>query len=136
MKTFNRIRRSWRLLAGGKPGDRFERFYRSQQEGRTPARKVLSILIGFAIAAAGIVLLPAPGPGMLVVALGLGLLAREFLAVARALDWLEPRLRRTIVAAVRLWRKSSPLGRAALVLAATALASVAAIGSYALMFAD
>lgn len=136
MKTFNRIRRSWRLLAGGKPGNRFEHFYRSQQEGRSPARKVISIVIGFAIAAAGIVLLPAPGPGMLVVALGLGLLAREFLAVARALDWLEPRLRRAIAGAARLWKRSSPLERAALVFLALVLTSGVALGGYRLVFAD
>lgn len=136
MKTFQKVRRSWRLLKGGKAGDRFERFYRSQQEGRTPARKLVSIVIGFAIAAAGLVLLPAPGPGMLVVALGLGLLAREFLAVARALDWLEPKLRRAAAESARFWKRASPLGRAALLLAALALAGGLAFGGYELMFAS
>lgn len=136
MKMFKEIRRSWRLLESGKPGDRFERYYRSQHEGRSPLRKVVSIAIGFAIVAAGIILLPAPGPGTLVVALGLGLLTREFLIVARALDWLEPKLRKAIAAGERLWKRSSPLGRAALVLAAVVIAGGAALGGYELMFAD
>jgi uncharacterized protein (TIGR02611 family) len=136
MKMFKEIRRSWRLLESGKPGDRFERYYRSQHEGRSPLRKVVSIAIGFAIVAAGIILLPAPGPGTLVVALGLGLLAREFLIVAHALDWLEPKLRKAIAAGERLWKRSSPLGRAALVLAAVVIAGGAALGGYELMFAD
>jgi uncharacterized protein (TIGR02611 family) len=136
MKMFKEIRRSWRLLESGKPGDRFERYYRSQHEGRSPLRKVVSIVIGFAIVAAGIILLPAPGPGTLVVALGLGLLAREFLIVARALDWLEPKLRKAIAAGERLWKRSSPLGRAALVLAAVVIVGGAALGGCELMFAD
>ena len=136
MKMFKEIRRSWRLLESGKPGDRFERYYRSQHEGRSRLRKVVSIAIGFAIVAAGIILLPAPGPGTLVVALGLGLLAREFLIVARALDWLEPKLRKAIAAGERLWKRSSPLGRAALVLAAVVIVGGAALGGYELMFAD
>jgi len=136
MKTFKEIRRNWRLLESGEPGDRFERYYRSQQEGRSPLRKVVSIVIGLAIAAAGLILLPAPGPGMLVVAIGLGLLAREFLIVARALDRIEPKLRKAIAEGSRLWRRSSPLGRAALVLAAVVIAGGAAIGSYQLVFAD
>lgn len=136
MKVFKEIRRSWRLLESGDPGDRFERFYRSQQKGRSPLRRVVSIVIGLAIAAAGLILLPAPGPGMLVVAIGLGLLAREFLIVARTLDWIEPKVRKAIAEGGRLWRRSSPLGRAALLLAAVVIAGGAAIGSYHLMFAN
>lgn len=136
MKIFKGIRKSWRLLASGKPGERFERYYRNQQEGRTPLRKSFSIVVGIAIFAAGLVLLPAPGPGTLVVALGLGLLAREFRFVARALDGLEPRLRRAAAGAARLWRGSPPLGRAALVLVVIVLAGGAAFGGYELLFAD
>jgi uncharacterized protein (TIGR02611 family) len=136
MKMFKETRRSWRLLKSGDPGDRFEHYYRSQQEGRSPLRRVVSIVIGLAIAATGLILLPAPGPGTLVVALGLGLLAREFLIVARALDRVEPKLRKTLAAVGRLWKRSSPLGRAALVLAALVIAGGAAIGSYQLMFAN
>lgn len=136
MKMFDRIRRSWGLLKSGKPGDRFERFYKNQQEGRSPVRKVVSIVIGVAIVAAGLVLLPAPGPGMLVVALGFGLLAREFLVVARALDWLEPRLRKAVAAGKRLWTRSSMAGRAALVLGAAVIVAAASFGAYRVMFGD
>jgi uncharacterized protein (TIGR02611 family) len=136
MKMFNGMRRSWRLLGSGKPGDRFERFYRNQQEGHRPIRKFVSIVIGVAIVAAGLILLPAPGPGMLVVALGFGLLAREFLIVARALDWIEPKLRKALAAGKRLWQRSSALGRAALVLAAAVIVGAAALAAYQLMFAD
>jgi hypothetical protein len=136
MKIFKQIRRNWTLLENGEPGDRFERHYRRQQKGRSPLHRVVAIAIGLMIAAAGLILLPAPGPGMLVVAIGLGLLARELLIVARALDAVEPMLRKAIAGGRRLWRRSSPLGRAALVLAAVVIAGGAAIGGYRLMFAD
>jgi hypothetical protein len=42
----------------------------------------------------GFILLFVPGPGLLLIAVGAALLARESLAVARALDWLEVRGRR------------------------------------------
>jgi hypothetical protein len=136
MKIFKGIRKSWRVLRSGKPGERFERYYRSEQEGRTPLRKFISIFVGVTIFAAGLVFLPAPGPGTLVVALGLGLLAREFRFVARALDGLEPRLRRAAAGAARFWKSSPPLGRAALVLIVIVLAGGAAFGGYELLFAD
>jgi hypothetical protein len=42
---------------------------------------------------AGIVLLPAPGPGMVVVLVGAAMLARESLVVARACDSAEMKVR-------------------------------------------
>jgi uncharacterized protein (TIGR02611 family) len=54
----------------------------------------LMILLGLVIIAGGVVLLPAPGPGWLVIGAGAALLAREFLFLARFLDRLEVRLRR------------------------------------------
>ena len=42
--------------------------------------------------AIGAVALPAPGPGILVLALGAGMIARESRVAARALDWIELRL--------------------------------------------
>ena len=42
--------------------------------------------------AIGAVALPAPGPGILVLALGAGMIARESRVAARVLDWIELRL--------------------------------------------
>jgi uncharacterized protein (TIGR02611 family) len=136
MKMFEEIRRSWRLLESGKPGARFERYYLRHQGGRSPVRKVASVVIGLVIIAAGIILLPAPGPGTLVVALGTAFLAGESLRVARGLDWLEPRLRKALAAAKRRWEKSSPAARAAFVLVAAVIVVGAALGGYELMFGD
>jgi hypothetical protein len=59
---------------------------------------MLTILGGTALIAVGLVMLVAPGPGILVVAIGGALLAEESLLAARALDWLEVKIRRTISA--------------------------------------
>lgn len=136
MKLLDPLRRNWRQLKSGKPGDRFERYYRNQQEGRSPVRKIVSIVISLVVLAVGIIGLPAPGPGTLVIALGLGLLAREFLFMARALDWAEPRLRKLVAAGQRLWKRSPLLAKVAFVLIAVVIAGGVALGGYELMFAN
>ncbi|HEU5410266.1 MAG TPA: PGPGW domain-containing protein [Candidatus Acidoferrales bacterium] len=50
------------------------------------AKRFLRILVGFTLLAIGVVLLVGPGPGWLVILLGLGLLAAEFVWARRLLD--------------------------------------------------
>ena len=50
------------------------------------AKRFLRILMGFTLLAIGVVLLVGPGPGWLVILLGLGLLAAEFVWARRLLD--------------------------------------------------
>jgi hypothetical protein len=59
-------------------------------------RLTASFVPGTAIAArlAGVVLLPLPGPGLLVIAAGVLLMAEESHVTARALDWLEIQARK------------------------------------------
>lgn len=52
-------------------------------------RRVLRIVAGFTLLAFGIVLLVGPGPGWLVILLGLGLLAVDFVWARRLLDRLK-----------------------------------------------
>lgn len=49
-------------------------------------KRFLKILFGFTLLALGLVLLVAPGPGWLVILLGLGVLAAEFVWARRLLD--------------------------------------------------
>jgi uncharacterized protein (TIGR02611 family) len=51
--------------------------------------RVLRIIAGFVLLALGIVLLVGPGPGWLVILLGLGLLAVDFALARRLLDRLK-----------------------------------------------
>lgn len=68
-------------------------------------RRALRILGGFLLLALGIVLLVGPGPGWLVILLGLGLLAVDFVWARRLLDRMKregARLRNLV------FRRSAP----------------------------
>ena len=55
-----------------------------------------TILSGAALIAAGLFMLVAPGPGILVLVAGCALVAEESHYMARFLDWAEVRIRRAI----------------------------------------
>jgi hypothetical protein len=82
----------WQELKRGKPGHRFQGRYERANRGGGP-RKWLLIAGGALLILAGIVFLPLPGPGMLIIAAGAFLMAQESRAAARALDWIELRVR-------------------------------------------
>ena len=91
---FEGMKREWRALEKGTAGRRFQERHARARKSRTgsPAR-IFRLVAGFLIAAIGIVLMPAPGPGWVVIILGLGMAASHVKAVARALDWAELRVR-------------------------------------------
>jgi uncharacterized protein (TIGR02611 family) len=90
-------RKIWRQLIDGKPGSRFqERYLRRRQTSRGRVQKGLAIVAGALLVVVGIILLPAPGPGVLIVLAGATLIAQESLAAARVLDRFEVRLRNAI----------------------------------------
>jgi len=49
-------------------------------------RRIFRVVAGFTLLAAGVVMLITPGPGWLVILLGLGLLAAEFVWARRLMD--------------------------------------------------
>lgn len=49
-------------------------------------RRIFLIIAGFTLLLAGVVMLVTPGPGMLVIFLGLGLLAAEFVWARRLME--------------------------------------------------
>jgi uncharacterized protein (TIGR02611 family) len=70
-----------------------ERKERHQQRGRF--YRVAFALIGVLLILLGIVLIPLPGPGWLIVALGVGMLALEFDRMERLLERILDRLEST-----------------------------------------
>jgi uncharacterized protein (TIGR02611 family) len=60
----------------------------------TQAWRTVIFLVGFTIVVLGVVLLPLPGPGTLVVALGLAILSLEFVWAQHTLDKLKSAARR------------------------------------------
>ncbi|MGH7914387.1 MAG: PGPGW domain-containing protein [Candidatus Binataceae bacterium] len=55
------------------------------------ARRVVAAVVGFTLLAVGIAMLVTPGPGLLVIFLGLSALAAEFVWARRLLDRLKKR---------------------------------------------
>jgi uncharacterized protein (TIGR02611 family) len=76
---------------------------RSTRAGRIAWRIGITVA-GVAVIAIGIVLLPLPGPGWLIIFAGLGLLGTEYTWAARLLTWTRERVRRSAA-----WAAARPL---------------------------
>ena len=127
-----RIRQHSREFEISRPGRRFiERYERRQRSGRN-TRKVLKIAIGCLLLLLGILLLGMPGPGLLVLLLGAGLVAEQSYVAARALDKAEVRTRRLGASALRLWRRRPLLAK--IVLLAAGTAAVVMLTGYVVLF--
>ena len=128
---FDNLKKTWHMLREAEPGKRFQQYNEHHQASRrSNASKVLSVVIGVVIVAVGIVALPAPGPGTLVIAIGAALIARESRVVAKALDWLELRIRAVVKRAVGVWKAASPPARIALGAVGVGLLGVAVYFAY------
>ena len=90
------------------------------------------VVAAFAIAV-GVVLAFLPGPAVLFFLLAGGLLASEWLWVARFLDWLELRLRELGEFGRRIWRRLPTLARAAVVVLGVGLSAASTWGVYQLV---
>jgi uncharacterized protein (TIGR02611 family) len=126
MAFLQQLRSEWHQLEKDPPGKRFQNRYRRKHDERGGKKNPLMLVVGAVVMAVGVFLMPAPGPGVIVVLLGGALLSEESLFVARALDRLEVWVREVVAAALRLWKRMSLPLRIALILLAAAL--VAGIG--------
>lgn len=132
-----KIRESWQSFKESEPGQRFKDRYRRRQQsksGKFDLGLVVSVLGGILIVLGGIVAVPGPGPGWLIVFLGLGLVAGEFRPIARFMDWAEVRLRRLAPWAAGVWVNSSPAVKALIVVAILLCAAAFGYGAYRLFF--
>lgn len=86
----------WKKFRADSPGKRFENLYRrrrNEETGRFSAERIVNAGAGIALIVVGLILIPAPGPGWLIVAVGCGLIGSEFLFAARLLDSAEMKIR-------------------------------------------
>jgi Flp pilus assembly protein TadB len=105
-----RAKESWRLFKASKPGHRFQERYRRRQEkqrGWRDPRKLFYVIGGLIIALGSLILEVLPGPGTLMFFLGLGMIAGEFLPVARLLDWAEVQAKELGRWVEGVWRSSA-----------------------------
>jgi len=103
---FQRLKRDWNSLKRGKPGSRFQEQHDKQRQAQeSVVGRVLRIIAGFILFPIGAFFLAVPGPGLLVIAVGAVLIAREFRFAARVLDASEVRGRQVVQWARRRWRR-------------------------------
>ena len=129
---FDKLKQSWHKFRSGESGHRFQkRYYEGLSAGRGPLRKIIALVIGSLVIAIGIFFMPAPGPGLLIVFIGAGMVAEESLPAARALDWAELKLRGVCLPVSRTWHRiTSPTLKALMVVALLILLVAAAFGVY------
>jgi hypothetical protein len=116
------------------PGERFQdRYHAAHARGGNPIlRKFLFFGGGLLVIAIGIVMLPAPGPGMVVIAIGASMMARESLAMAKGLDRLEVWGRKAIKDVKHGWKQSSQTTKVSAIVALAACAAGLIYGSVSL----
>jgi uncharacterized protein (TIGR02611 family) len=121
-----KLKRRLIAFAHGEPGSRFEdRYYRVHATKRHFLHKAFFVGMGVFVMAAGVFFLPAPGPGMVIIAIGAAMVAQESLAMARFMDRMEVRGRRWFIQ-LRAWWRARRSSQRFLLLAA-ALSCVAAV---------
>ncbi len=129
-----RIKSSWRVFERSRPGHRFrDRHGRRRQEGHSFAAKLLYLVTGFALFLLGLILMPAPGPGFLILFVGAGLIAEESYTAASALDWIEVRVRRICERFSKKWRRASVVQKGLVVACAAMLAIASAFTTFAIL---
>lgn len=76
-------------------GDETDRIRLEYAKKRWGARRVFIAIVGTAVFVLGIILVPLPGPGLVVMVLGLAILASEFVWAWRAKRYVERKARET-----------------------------------------
>lgn len=132
------LKAAWRQFRDSEPGRRFQD-QKDRQGGahRHPPvwQKALVAVLGVALVVGGVALLPLPGPGMVVVALGLALLSWASRRVTVFLDRAELWLRAAGRALRAWWDGASMAVRVLVVAVAALLSGGAAYGVYAWLLA-
>ena len=134
MAVASDLKREWQTFKHDRPGCRFEHQCDRMRNG---SRKLmyLQVALGVLLLAGGVVLLFIPGPGLLLIVFGLGLVAGLSRPLARALDRMEPPVRDRAVRAKRRW-EHLPIAAKGLLIAGAVVAGCAAMyAMYRLWFA-
>jgi uncharacterized membrane protein YbaN (DUF454 family) len=105
----------WRRFRDDTPGCRFRHYHERLHEHGTRTLRVLGIVCGVLLVAAGIAMCFLPGPGVITILLGLAMFAGESRRLAGWLDRREPAARRKAKAVSRWWNRRSLLSRAAMI---------------------
>ena len=126
-----KAKETWRRFKHSKPGHRFQDHHHYQQgyrRSKSYLRGFFSIVGGLLVVVGGLIAVPGPGPGWLIILLGLGLVAGESLFSAPLLDRAEMKLRGLIRRTVGIWRTSPAFAKVLIVLAILVCITATGIG--------
>ena len=110
----HKLRQRWQEFKDSPPGRRFQCIHKRRAKRHPEGagwRRWGLLALGIFLLLAGIFFLAVPGPGTLVLAVGLALIAQESLTVARLLDWLEVKLRPLYLWGKRRWQHAGTATR-------------------------
>jgi hypothetical protein len=120
-----RARAEWHRFRDDEPGHRFRNYRHRLHLRASRALRAGALVCGVLLVAAGFAMFFLPGPGLLVVLLGLALFGGESRRLSGWLDRVEPWVRAKANAALGWWNRRSLLSRGALIVLAMAVTSVA-----------
>jgi len=86
-------RQLWTEFKAAAPGSRFSEQHRRRGQAHSIRVRTAFMIVGVIALATGVLLFFTPGPGIVLVAIGAAMLARESAAAARLFDRVEVRLR-------------------------------------------
>ena len=127
------LKKSWSTFRKGRPGERFESFYRARKQARDSSR-IVFLVVGILLLVGGVILLFIPGPGILLIAFGGALVAQQSLWMAKLLDEIELFGRKVFRFGERFWKRASVPIRALVVFVAAAGSGAAGYAAYVWLF--
>ena len=92
-------------------------------------------VVGVFLVAAGVVLCFIPGPGIPLIIAGAALLAERWMTLARALDWVEVKIRNGLKRGMAWWKQATLTAKTPLMLLAAFTLASAGYGGYRMFFA-
>ncbi len=128
----DKLKQLWRKLIEAPPGERFEQQYwrRQQSRNRTFLKKALFIGGGIIVTIAGILELPLPGPGTVIIIAGLGIIAQESLWLSKLLDKAELLVRQLMDRGQKWWKGTSLGQKASIFILAVIILGLIGYGVY------
>lgn len=130
---FAHAHKDWEAFKASPPGKRFQDVHkRRAQEGgsSSTARRILLLCVGLVLTAAGIFFLFVPGPGTIMLFIGVSLIAGQSLLVARSVDRMEVLLRPSFLWLCGRWRALNNTQRFALSAVGALLGLLMSLGLY------
>src|SRR5215217_323529 len=116
-----RAKENWRRLKESRPGGRFQDHHYPHQHqdgrGRSSFQVIFNVVGAVMVVGGGLVAVPGPGTGWLIILLGLVMIAGELLSFARFADRAEIKLRRLARRVAAVWAVSPASAKVLMMLA-------------------